>query len=621
LEILTKSYRIKRLTELVWLAEIALVLSIINNLWIEDSAAPLMIMVASVLSLPFIILLANNNYLKIASSAFIYYLWLMLTLLAWQGQGLHDSALIAYPGLFILIAILGKRKMFLTLIFLVFFSLLFLGGLDHLGLMESQQNVSAISVTIDMVVINTVLAISIWVLSTDIRNLVLRVKKENVRTRKAKDKAQHLANHDSLTQLANRAMAKQLLIQALSRNNRDSNILALMFVDIDYFKHINDSLGHDAGDAVLKVIANRLSASVRITDNVCRQGGDEFLLIVEGLKSETQAASLAAKILSNLSEIITVGVNDIVVTCSIGITLSPNDAADSKELLKNADVAMYHAKETGRNCVKFFDEEMNNKLNDYVSLASDMRKAIKNNEFRVNYQAKIEFDKNAIVGAEALIRWQHETLNNIPPEKFIPVAENSGLILEMGEWVLNQACDDCKSWHNKGLTNLSVAVNVSAIQFKRGNVPDLIYNTLKKHKLDGRFLEIELTESLLLENDDQLNNALRKINEMGVHISIDDFGTGYSNLAYLKRFAIGCLKIDQSFVKDLMLDKQSQSLVHAIIQLSKSLGLYTIAEGVEDEATKLCLCEMGCDFGQGFLWSRAVSSEDFSEMVKQQLQL
>ena len=593
-------------------------LSIINQIDSSGPAASLQIMIGSVLALPGLIILARKKHLKLASTIFIYYLWLILTLLAWQGQGIHDPALIAYPGLFILIAILAKRPMFLSLIMLVFTSLIVLGYLEYAGLSNQHQSVSAFSVTFDMVVINVVLAVSIWVLSTDIRNLVLRVKKENVITRKAKDKAEHLANHDSLTELANRGMASQLLMQSLSRNKRNQKIMALMFIDIDFFKHINDTLGHDAGDEVLQIIANRLKSSVRVTDSVCRQGGDEFLLIVEGLHSETQVTSLATKVLKNISEPIQTGVNDIVVTCSIGITLSPDDALEPKTLLKNADIAMYHAKEAGRNCIKFFDEEMNGKLNDYVSLTSDMRKAIKNTDFSVNYQAKIDLKTKQVVGAEALIRWQHESMQNISPERFIPVAENSGLILQIGEWVLNQACKDCKLWHNSGKPNLKVAVNVSAVQFKRSDVPEIIFKALKKYQLDGQYLEIELTESLLLENDERFNEDLIKIKNMGVHISIDDFGTGYSNLAYLKRFAIGCLKIDQSFVKDLSLDQQSQSLVHAIIQLSKSLGLHTVAEGVEDEATHQCLVEMGCELAQGFLWAEAVSSESFLQMAKRQ---
>ena len=389
-----------------------------------------------------------------------------------------------------------------------------------------------------------------------------------------------------------------------------------MFLDLDNFKRVNDSLGHGAGDALLCDAADRLVSVVREGDTVSRQGGDEFLVILGGIENEEDATAAAVKILAQLALPFHIGGLDMSATASLGIAMFPKDGFDVDTLLKNSDMAMYRAKDSGRNTFQFFDAEMNSSVIEDLHLATGIRQALANDEFRVFYQPQFELKTGRIVGAEALLRWKHPTLGNIPPGKFIPVAERSGLINEIGTWVLNDACRQTKAWQDQGLCDLVVAVNVSPVQFRRDDIEREMANALATWNVAPSCIELELTESLLIADSEHLSGVLDRLRSMGIQFAIDDFGTGYSNLGYLKRFDVQRLKIDQSFVRRMTEKKCDEGIVRAIIEMAHCLDLEVVAEGVEDAATLARLTELGCEFGQGYHWSPALPAHEFLEFVR-----
>jgi diguanylate cyclase (GGDEF)-like protein len=391
---------------------------------------------------------------------------------------------------------------------------------------------------------------------------------------------------------------------------------AILYLDIDNFKTVNDSMGHRVGDQLLCKVADRLSASVRESDTVSRQGGDEFLILLGQIEGEEAAVLAARKIMGELNLPISLQDFEISVTCSIGIALFPKDGSDASTLLKNSDMAMYRAKDAGRNAFRFFDIEMNSNVVEHFHLAAGIRTALTNEEFRVHYQPQIELATGRIVGAEALIRWRHPSLGFIPPMKFISVAERTGLINDIGAWVLETSCRQVHAWQRLGLDDLIVAVNVSPVQFRRDDIEREIANAIEFSGIKPSCIELELTESLLMADSKHLSGVLDRLRGYGVKFAIDDFGTGYSNLGYLKRFAVQRLKIDQSFVRDMKNNPQNEGIVRAIIQMAICLELEVVAEGVEDAETAKKLTDLGCQFGQGYLWSPALPADEFEALLQ-----
>ena len=413
----------------------------------------------------------------------------------------------------------------------------------------------------------------------------------------------YLAQHDALTGLPNRALLKDRLDQALAQATRLGKRIALMFLDLDRFKTINDSLGHATGDKLLQSVAARLRQSVRETDTVSRQGGDEFIIVLTGIDTPDEAGRIAAKILEQLDPPFDVDGQQLRTSFSIGIALFPEDGVSPETLMKNADTAMYHAKESGRDTYRFFDERMNVNTLEHLQLENGLRQAIARNEFKLAYQAQVDLASGRIIGLEALLRWSSETLGNVPPSRFIPLAEECGLIIPIGEWVLREACRQARRWQDAGLAPVPVGVNLSALQFRRSDIVAGVSAALAESGLDGRWLELELTESLLMESGPDVIVTLGQLKAVGVRLSIDDFGTGYSSLAYLKRFPVDRLKVDQSFVRDLTDDPDDATIVRAIIQLGHNLHLDVIAEGTETPEQMAFLLREGCAAAQGYLFS------------------
>jgi diguanylate cyclase (GGDEF)-like protein len=426
-----------------------------------------------------------------------------------------------------------------------------------------------------------------------------------------------LAQYDNLTGLANRVLFRERLNRAMIRASRQESLVALMFIDLDRFKNINDTLGHDAGDNLLKIVANRLSVCMRKGDTVARLGGDEFTVILEDINNVDDVATIAKKLMQSMQMPLELDGHEVFITPSMGITLYPLDDISENNMLKNADTAMYQAKERGRNCFQFYTSGMNHRTIERLQLESKLRGALENDEFVLYYQPKMDFRTQKVIGAEALIRWQHPELGMVPPADFIPLAEETGLIVPMGEWVLDEACRQVAIWREMGIDSLRMAVNISARQFRETNIVQMILSTIKRANILASNMEIEITESLLMEDTEANNAILRELKSHGLHISMDDFGTGYSSLSYLRRLNVDTLKIDRSFVRDILTNHDDAVIAEAIIALGHGLRLNIVAEGVETEAQFKFLSLLHCDEAQGFYFSKPLPKDEFTAFVMQ----
>ena len=425
-----------------------------------------------------------------------------------------------------------------------------------------------------------------------------------------------LAHHDALTGLPNRAVMEARFEQAVAQARRSGTQVALMFLDLDSFKTVNDSLGHPVGDELLKGVARRLAQFARASDIVSRQGGDEFLIVCTGLASDTDVGLAAERLMQQFKAPFAVEGHEIATSLSAGIALYPQDGADFATLLKKADIAMYQAKAAGRDAYRLFGEHMHVEALGRHRIRNALHQAIDRGEFTLHFQPQIDLRSGQVTGAEALLRWNHAELGAVPPVEFIPVAEESGLIVPIGEWVLMEACRQAADWQAPGRPALSVAVNISAVQFARGDLEDTVRRALAASGLAPELLELELTESILIRNVDSVLATVMRLKRLGVMLSIDDFGTGYSSLTYLRRFAVDKLKIDQSFIRDLVADAESGAIVLAIVQMACSLNLVTVAEGIEDDGVLAHLRAIGCDQGQGYGIARPMPSDALLEFLQ-----
>ena len=431
------------------------------------------------------------------------------------------------------------------------------------------------------------------------------------------EKITHLAEHDSLTGLPNRLLLNDRLDQAIARSQRKANLMAVLYLDLDGFKHINDSLGHSTGDQLLQSVAERLQGCVRSPDTVSRQGGDEFIILLHDTHHAEHAAITAKRLLRAVAIPHIINDRELNITGSIGISIYPNDGTDSETLIKNADIAMYKAKEGGRQNFRFFTTEMNINAVERLSMEEDLRHAIERHEFTLHYQPVISVHTGLLIGAEALLRWRHPTRQQVDPSVFIPVAEECGLILPIGCWVLREACTQAKKWMEEGLPPIIMAVNVSANQFRNDDFLEEVFDILKDTRLCPEYLNLEITEGVLMNRAKIGASILEKLRERGMLVSIDDFGIGYSSLSYLQNYPLDVLKIDQSFIRQISANPGNTSIVSAIISMGKSLNLRVLAEGVESLQDLTFLKEHQCDEAQGFYFSKALCATDFGNLRTQ----
>jgi len=426
----------------------------------------------------------------------------------------------------------------------------------------------------------------------------------------------HLAHHDVLTDLPNRILLNDRIAQAISLAQRHGKRFAVMFMDLDQFKHINDSLGHAVGDRLLQSVAQRLMRSVRHSDTVSRQGGDEFVVLLPDIEHAEDVALSAQKVLMAIAHPHLIDRHDLHIGVSIGISIYPDDGQDAGALIKHADTAMFHAKDNGRNTYAFFEQEMTARAIARQSIEADLRLALERQEFVLHYQPKINLLSGTIVGIEALVRWEHPQRGLLEPAEFVPIAEDSGLILPIGRWVLREACFQARAWQDAGLPPITVAVNTSALEFRAGDFLEYLRATLEASRLEPRYLELELTESVLMRDAASADSVLHALADLGVKLAVDDFGTGYSSLSYLRQFPIDTLKIDQSFVNQLTRNPDDATIVSAVISMGKSLKKSVIAEGVETAEQAAFLLAQHCDEGQGYFFSRPVGAEALAVLLQ-----
>jgi diguanylate cyclase (GGDEF)-like protein/PAS domain S-box-containing protein len=426
----------------------------------------------------------------------------------------------------------------------------------------------------------------------------------------------HLAQHDFLTDLPNRMLIVDRIANTIALARRHGKRRAVLFLDLDGFKHINDSLGHPIGDQLLQSVAQRLRACVRSADTISRQGGDEFVVLLSEIEHAEDAARSAEKMLMALAAPHTIAGKELHITGSIGISIYPDDGRDAETLIRCADTAMYHAKDKGRNNCQFFTQEMNVRAVERQFLETNLRRALERREFVLHYQPKVDLGTQAITGVEALIRWRHPERGLIPPALFVPVAEECGLIVPIGRWVLHEACRQAQAWIDAGLAALPIAVNISAAEFQGKDFLEGVRATLEETRLNPRYLELELTESVLMQDADTTAAVLFALKALGVRLAIDDFGTGYSSLSYLRKFPIDTLKIDQSFVREITAGSRDDTIVSAIISMGKTLKQRVIAEGIETGEQLAFLQRQHCGEGQGYHFGRPVCAEDFAALLE-----
>jgi diguanylate cyclase (GGDEF)-like protein len=445
--------------------------------------------------------------------------------------------------------------------------------------------------------------------------LIMRTIRYAIERKRAEKRLNYLAQYDNLTGVPNRQYLTEQLDQAIARAARSGNKVALFYLDLDKFKAVNDMLGHDAGDALLKEVAQRLYQHTRAGDVLARLGGDEFALVIEGLKAAGDAESIALNVVNSLNEPFIVRGREVAVTAAIGITVFPDDSSDPAVLLKNADIAMYQAKEVGRNEFCFFTQNMHAELIERHKLEQDIQSALHLKQFALVYQPKVDMKTHRLTGMEALIRWNCPDRGLVRPAEFIRTAEDSGYIVPLGYWIIGDVCRALNKWEADGLRVAPVSINISVRQFQQPDFVERVKEILEIHNIDPKLIELEMTEGLLMEDTDAAQECLRKLKEIGLKIAIDDFGTGNSCLAYLQTFPIDVLKIDKSFVDELGHNSDSEHICRAIISLAKALNLETVAEGVETETQLEFLTAEGCDIAQGYLFGHPIWGKEIVELL------
>ncbi|WP_252272948.1 putative bifunctional diguanylate cyclase/phosphodiesterase [Pseudomonas subflava] len=538
----------------------------------------------------------------------------MVSASLWFSQGLYSAAVLGFPAILIVAGMVASLRLFVGLLISILAVVAFLTFAALTGLQRFEPLPLGIGRMINVSCILLTCAAAVWLLANDLRKTLLRLQREILRVKDSEANFTHLAQHDALTNLPNRLLIRDRMEQAIGHARRDGCQVALLFLDLDNFKTINDSLGHAAGDELLQEVARRLHEALRDIDTVSRQGGDEFLVVLADVDDLAAVSSLAGQVQQRLAQPFALKGMQIVTSSSIGISLFPGDGEDFDTLLKHADMAMYQAKAAGRNAYCFFDPRMNADNRERLALELDLRQALSRDEFELHYQPIVDLGSGRLLAAEALLRWRHPERGMLGPDRFIPVAEQSGLMVEIGEWVLHEACRQAMLWQAAGQPRFAVSVNLSAVQFRRGDVVKVVEGALNRFGLSPSCLDLELTESILLQDPQEL----ARLKALGVKLSIDDFGTGYSSLAYLQRFQVDQLKIDQSFVRGLDGNPQNRAIVTAIVQMARSLGLHTTAEGIEDEPTRALLAELGCDQGQGYLFARPAPAAEFAAFARRE---
>lgn len=614
----TQPYRFTRLTRVFWALEASLLAMLLLQLLTADYT---MVAVFSGLAaaLMSVYVLLKNGHASLAAGALFILISLTISGLMWYFHGLRDEAMLAYPALIFFSAVIGGRKLFATVVAIALITVVVIGAANTFGWHSNALKVGDLESASFIVVILLITSYAVWLFNNELQDATRRVNLEIERARDSEIRVKEIAQRDALTGLPNRIAARERFEHAIGMSARSYTKVCMMFLDLDDFKNINDSHGHQTGDEFLLQTAQRLTETVRSTDFISRLGGDEFLVILESVRDAEHISSVAEKILKQIKQPVHLDGSDLQVSASIGIAVAPDDGRDFDTICRQADIAMYHTKSAGRNNFHFFDEAMNHRVQDRLRILSHLKLAAEKQQFELYFQPKIDLKTGAVVGAESLIRWNHPELGLMHPVDFISLAENSGIILDIGAWVIRESCLAGKRWQQTGLGDFSIAANISSIQFSRGNFLELVQDALDESGLAPQSLELELTETLLIDNTGTIKETLEKLRKLGVVLSIDDFGTGYSNLGYLKSFDVSVLKIDRSFISKILSSEHDRVIVEAIMQVASRLDLKVVAEGVENKEVADIVRILGCDMAQGYYWSAPLNADDFEAFLQQRV--
>jgi diguanylate cyclase (GGDEF)-like protein len=598
-----------RLKQLIDIALIGTTIGILLPLF-DGKGVSVMLLCLSAIMLAFARRLTANGSNEGGFLLIAWTLAFVMSYITWSHNGLRDVSLITYPPILMMVTIVRKMRHLFGMVAFFTASLLTLFLLNKYGLYKNTIQPVTVTTFIQIALILITSTAMIWAISRDYTSAYFNLQALHNQALASQAQIEFMAQHDNLTGLPTRSLARDRFESMIEESAKLGRQCALLFMDIDNFKAINDAMGHKAGDQYLLRVADVLRESVSDKDTACRQSGDEFLLLLNNIKCEDSIAAYTDALLERLRTPFEIDGIDLSISCSVGIAIYPQHGDSYDEVIKNADTAMYKAKESGRNGFCFYDAESHGGVKHNIHLMAGLRNAIQNGELILHYQPQFDLKSEKLIGAEALVRWNHPTQGLLSPLTFIHLAETSGMINDLGNWVLNEACRQNNIWRQKG-TDLVMSINLSPMQFRRNDLHKTIAMALEKTGLPGKNLELELTESLFVDDTEMVGEMLTKINEMGVLMSIDDFGTGYSNLSYLRRLPVQQLKIDQSFVRNM--DHNNEALINVIIQMAENFSLISIAEGIEDEDTMKRLRDMGCQRGQGYYWDRPLTADRFEE--------
>ena len=602
--------RAKRLFKVYILVGLLLCILMISRISVEEYIFGAII-AAAVIALSALFPLIKKAKISLAANILCSFCLLFCLGALWAFDGLREEAAIAIPAVLMFSFILGGKHLYKILGLVTIINALVIGYVNSAGIYINVVAEGSLDSAISLSLLIGILSVAAWFLAQDLRQVSSNLFDEHHLLLRSQQEIEHLVYLDPLTGLSNRAASKMLFDDAVSASKVNYMPVYMMYIDLDNFKNINNTLGRVFGDQYLIEIANRLQNIITVDDFLCRMGGDEFLLIFNSLATDNDVNIIAYEIQELVKNPYFNGGKIVSSTSSLGIAAYPNEGNDFDSIVKKADMAMYYAKQIGRDGYHLYDKKVNEEVFDTLSLTSDMRTALKENQFHLVYQPKMLLANDTVVGAEALLRWTHPIHGFIGPDIFIPIAEKSGLIVDIGAWVIEQSCIACNEWSRAGFDDVSVAINMSSIQFNETDIVDQINNSIKRSGVNPQNIELEVTESLLLDDTVTIRDTLAQIKKMGMKISIDDFGTGYSNLGYLKKMDVNALKIDRTFIQNMEAEAHNKNIVKAIIQISKSLNVEVIAEGVETADVADSLRAMNCQIGQGHFWAKPLAEKEF----------
>ena len=603
--------RVRQVKAVLSIFLLVLLMLIVNNL-LYHSLSQVYAVTAAFLVLVLLNYFITSDTTGIVAGMLLWTILLLASYIAWKNDGLYDTAIMTFPCVLIFAFMLGGRPLLFPLFLFMLTNIYFLAYADEAGILEKNLMIegSSWAKANNLAVMLLIYGSGIYLVSSYIKRLMKRLSTEISKSKKIEENAQLRLHQDPLTTLPNELVCKQDLEALLQVGHVKEDILGMATLDLKNFQWVNTSLGHDVGNRVICYLADRLNRLMDTKKELYRSSGNEFIILMQAADYE-ELTNFTHQVLQAVTRPFQIESYDIECAGKIGIAIAPFDGKQYQELRQKSHTALARCKQDDDQNFRFYEVEMEEHVNSRVKLVHELKLALTNNEFELYYQPKVDLESNQIIGAEALIRWHRPGEGLVSPDTFIPIAEESGFISEIGKWALERACEDCQNWHKLGYDNLSIAVNLSPVQFRRGNLPSIVFRAIRQAGLDPNFLELEITESMFIDDSEHIQEQIHQIVNRGISIAIDDFGTGYSNLNYLAKFNATTLKIDMSFVRNMLISTQHLHIVSAIIRMSEVMELECVAEGVEDLVTANKLKQLGCHFGQGYFWSKPLPLNEF----------